>query len=140
RLCELDDVDPVLTESRPNRRCRVRLTTRDLKLDECENFLCHMRECSRGCAPLLPSCRLRNDQSIFLTWSNPSSTGTCRSKMSTSTFSFWASVLTSTISPSKSDSGPEVTLTDSPRENWACDLAAGPPPAPWVWRIRSTSA
>src|SRR4029079_16178800 len=140
RLCELDDVDPVLTESRPNRRCRVRLTTRDLKLDECENFLCHMRECSRGCAPLLPSCRLRNDQSIFFTWSNPSSTAPCRSKMSTRTFSFWASVLTSTISPSKSESGPEVTLTDSPGENCAWDFAPGPPPAPAVWWIRPPTA
>ena len=41
-----------------------------------------------------------------MTWSNPSSTGTWRSKMSTSTFSFCWSGLTSTISPSKSDSGP----------------------------------
>ncbi len=45
--------------------------------------------------------------------------------MSTSTLSFCASVFTSTISPSKSESGPEVTLTDSPSENWAWDFAAG---------------
>ena len=32
--------------------------------------------------------------------------------MSTSTLSFCASALTSTISPSKSDSGPDVTLTE----------------------------
>src|SRR6185295_8367102 len=61
--------------------------------------------------------------------------------MSTSTLSFWASALTSTISPSKSESGPDVTLTDSPRENSTCARgAAAPPGPPPAWRIRSTSA
>ena len=61
--------------------------------------------------------------------------------MSTSTLSFWASALTSTISPSKSESGPEVTLTDSPSENSTCARAAAAPPGPPpAWRIRSTSA
>src|SRR6478672_8060188 len=40
--------------------------------------------------------------------------------MSTSTFSFCWSGLTSTISPSKSESGPDVTFTDSPSENSTC--------------------
>src|SRR5437588_243888 len=39
--------------------------------------------------------------------------------MDTSTLSRWASSLTSEISPEKSDSGPEMTLTDSPIANWA---------------------
>ena len=60
--------------------------------------------------------------------------------MSTSTLSFWASALTSTISPSKSDSGPEVTFTDSPSENSTCARVAGAPAAPPAWRILSTSA
>ena len=79
-------------------------------------------------------------QSIFFTWSKLSSTGTWRSKMSTSTLSFCWSAFTSTISPSKSESGPDVTFTDSPSENSTCDFSAGPPPAgaPW-WRMRSTS-
>src|SRR5205814_6133582 len=87
RLAELHDVDAVLAERRADRRGRVRLAAGDLQLDHGENLLGH--------------------QSIFFTWSNPRSTGTWRSKMSTSTFSFCASGLTSTISPSKSDSGPE---------------------------------
>ena len=39
--------------------------------------------------------------------------------MRTSTLSLEASSLISEISPEKSDSGPETTLTDSPIENWA---------------------
>ena len=39
--------------------------------------------------------------------------------MDTSTLSLLASSLISEISPEKSDSGPEMTLTDSPIENWA---------------------
>ncbi len=39
--------------------------------------------------------------------------------MDTSTLSLDASSLISEISPEKSDSGPEMTLTDSPIENWA---------------------
>ena len=58
--------------------------------------------------------------------------------MSTSTLSFCWSGLTSTISPSKSDSGPDVTFTDSPSANWSC--ARGAAVAAPVWRIRSTSA
>src|SRR5947207_309157 len=58
--------------------------------------------------------------------------------MSTSTFSFWASALTSTISPSKSESGPEVTFTDSPSENSTCARCRSPIAVP-VRRIRSTS-
>src|SRR3954451_8158994 len=58
--------------------------------------------------------------------------------MSTSTLSFCWSGLTSTISPSKSESGPLVTLTDSPSENatWARGRSAVAAP---VLRIRSTS-
>src|SRR5204863_1399534 len=67
-LAELHDVDAVLAERGADRRRRVRLPARDLELDEGENLLGH--------------------QSIFFTWSKPSSTGTWRSKMSTSTFSF----------------------------------------------------
>ena len=47
--------------------------------------------------------------------------------MSTSTLSFCASGLTSTISPSKSESGPDVTLTDSPSVNSTCARVAGAP-------------
>src|SRR4051794_17298607 len=57
------------------------------------------------------------DHQIFLTWSNPTSTGVSRPKIETSTFSLLASSLISAISPEKSDSGPETTLTDSPTEN-----------------------
>ena len=39
--------------------------------------------------------------------------------METRTLSLPASSLISEISPEKSDSGPEMTLTDSPIENWA---------------------
>ena len=39
--------------------------------------------------------------------------------MDTSTLSLAASSLISEISPEKSESGPETTLTDSPIENWA---------------------
>src|SRR4029079_16331725 len=117
-LAELHDVDPVLAERGADRRCRVGLSAGDLQLDEGQNLLGH--------------------QSIFFTWSKPSSTGTWRSKMSTSTFSFWESALTSTISPSKSDSGPEVTFTDSPSEYSTCVRGRSPVAAP-VWRIRSTS-
>src|SRR4029077_16940547 len=118
RLAELRDVDAVLAERRPDRRSRVRLPAGDLQLDECQDFFRH--------------------QSIFFTWSNPSSTGTCRSKMSTRTFSFCWSGFTSTISPSKSDSGPDVTLTDSPRPNstWARTRSCEAAP---VRRMRSTS-
>src|SRR3954452_7542490 len=56
---------------------------------------------------------------IFLTWSKPTSTGVSRPKIDTRTLSFEASWLISEISPEKSDSGPETTLTDSPIENWA---------------------
>ena len=56
---------------------------------------------------------------IFLTWSKPTSTGVSRPKIETSTLSLAASWLISAISPEKSDSGPETTLTDSPIENWA---------------------
>ena len=54
-----------------------------------------------------------------MTWSKPTSTGVSRPKIETSTLSFAASSLISEISPEKSDSGPETTLTDSPIENWA---------------------
>jgi hypothetical protein len=47
--------------------------------------------------------------------------------------------LTSTISPSKSDSGPEVTLTCSPRMNSTSVRARSAVDVP-VCRIRSTSA
>src|SRR5918996_497309 len=133
-LAELHDVDPVLAERGADGRRRVGLTARDLELDQCEDFLGHWLACSRArqASPLHPP------QSIFFTWSKLSSTGTWRSKMSTSTFSFCWSGLTSTISPSKSESGPDVTFTDSPSENstWAFwPTAAG---APWC-RMRSTS-
>src|SRR6059058_5231500 len=118
-LAELHDVDAVLAERRADRRRGVRLPARDLELDEGENLLGH--------------------QSIFFTWSKPSSTGTWRSKMSTSTFSFCWSGLTSTISPSKSESGPEVTFTDSPSENSIVARARSPPAVAPVLRIRSTS-
>ena len=59
--------------------------------------------------------------------------------MSTSTFSFCASGLTSTISPSKSESGPLVTLTDSPSEYSIVARARSPPAEVPVLRIRSTS-
>src|SRR5207244_13533000 len=45
---------------------------------------------------------------------------------------------TSTISPSKAESGPEVTFTDSPRVNCTCVRGRSPSAVP-VWRIRSTS-
>ena len=45
--------------------------------------------------------------------------GVSRPKIDTSTLSLPASSLISEISPEKSDSGPEMTLTDSPIENWA---------------------
>src|SRR5262249_35718840 len=121
RLAELHDVDAVLAERRPHGWGRVRLAAGDLELDQGENFLRH----------LLP-------QSNFLTLSNPTSTGTCRSKMFTITWSFCASGLTSVISPSKSASGPEVILTDSPSWNSTCERCATAAPAP-VWRMRSTS-
>jgi hypothetical protein len=58
--------------------------------------------------------------------------------MLTITWSFCASGLTSVISPSKSASGPDVILTDSPSWNstWARVCSAVPAP---VWRMRSTS-
>src|SRR5205823_7453773 len=120
-LTELHDVDAVLPERGPDRRGRVRLAAGDLELDQSENFLRH----------LFP-------QSSFLTLSNPTSTGTCRSKMFTITWSFCPSGLTSVISPSKSASGPEVILTDSPSWNSTCERCATAAPAP-VWRMRSTS-
>src|SRR5919199_2718141 len=58
--------------------------------------------------------------------------------MSTSTLSFCWSGLTSTISPSKSDSGPLVTFTDSPSVNSTCARGRSAVCAP-VFRIRSTS-
>ena len=58
--------------------------------------------------------------------------------MSTRTLSFCWSGLTSTISPSKSESGPEVTLTDSPSENSTVVRGRSPVAAP-VCRMRSTS-
>src|SRR3954454_7184823 len=119
RLAELHDVHAVLAERGTDRRRRVRLSARDLELDQCENFLGH--------------------QSSFFTWSNVSSTGTCRSKMSTSTFSFCWSPFTSTTSPSKSESGPDVTLTDSPSENSTCARGRSPVAAAPVLRMRSTS-
>src|SRR5262249_13006333 len=118
RLAKLHDVDAVLAERRADRGRRIGLASRDLELDQCQNLLRH--------------------QSIFLTWSKPSSTGTWRSKMSTSTFSFCPSGLTSTISPSKSESGPEVTFTDSPSENSTWVRRRSPVAAP-VCRIRSAS-
>ena len=54
-----------------------------------------------------------------MTWSKPTSTGVSRPKMDTRTLSLRASSLISEISPEKSDSGPETTLTDSPIENCA---------------------
>src|SRR5207237_6391638 len=120
RLAELHDVDAVLAERRAHRRRRVRLAAGDLELDQGENFLRH------------------SPQSSFLTLSNPTSTGTCRSKMFTITCSFCASGLTSVISPSKSASGPEVILTDSPSWNSTCERVCSAVAAP-VWRIRSTS-
>src|SRR4029077_17280245 len=121
-LAELHDVDAVLTERRTDRRRRVRLPAWDLQLDECQGVLGH---------ELLA-------QSILLTWSNASSTGTWRSKMSTSTFSFCCSGLTSTISPSKLESGAEVTFTDSPSANSACERGRSAVATP-VCRRRSTS-
>ena len=59
------------------------------------------------------------DAQSFLTWSKPTSTGVSRPKIDTSTLSLAASSLISEISPEKSDSGPETTLTDSPIVNWA---------------------
>src|SRR5206468_9650308 len=82
RLAELHDVHAVLAERGTDRRRRVRLPAGDLQLAECQDLLRH--------------------QSSFFTWSKASSTGTWRSKMSTSTLSFCASAFTSTISPSKS--------------------------------------
>src|SRR4029079_5891877 len=58
--------------------------------------------------------------------------------MSTSTFSFCWSGLTSTISPSKSESGPLVTLTDSPSWYSTCARGRSAVVAP-VLRMRSTS-
>src|SRR5215208_6215086 len=62
--------------------------------------------------------RVMKDQ-IFLTWSNPTSTGVSRPKIETRTLSLAASSLISEISPEKSDSGPDTTFTDSPIENCA---------------------
>src|SRR5262249_39936150 len=104
RLAELHDVDPVLAERRADRRGRGRLAAGGLGLDQGGNFL----------RPLLP-------QSNFLSLSNPPSTRTRRSKMFTITWSFCASGLTSVISPSKSASGPDVILTDSPSWNSTCE-------------------
>jgi hypothetical protein len=58
--------------------------------------------------------------------------------MFTSTLSFCWSPLTSTISPSKSESGPEVTFTDSPSSKSASARGRSAP-AVTVWRMRSTS-
>ena len=112
RLAELHDVDAVLAERRADRRGRVRLAAGDLELDQSENLLRH---------PL--------PQSSFLTLSNPTSTGTCRSKMLTITCSFCASGLTSVISPSKSASGPDVILTDSPSWNSTWERVCSATPA-----------
>jgi hypothetical protein len=112
----------VLAERRADRRRRVRLPARDLQLDRVRIFF----------AMIPTSVQL-------LDLIEPSSTGTWRSKMSTSTFSFCWSAFTSTISPSKSDSGPEVTFTDSPRVNSTCERRAAPAAAAPVCRIRSTS-
>src|SRR5207244_6332929 len=134
RLAELHDVHAVLAERRADRRRWVGLAAGDLELDEREYLLGHS-------SPMHAGARLKSgtgDQSIFFTWSKPSSTGTWRSKMSTSTFSFCWSAFTSTISPSKSDSGPEVTFTDSPSENSTWARGRSPAVAP-VRRIRSTS-
>src|SRR5207342_111917 len=54
RLAELHDVDPVLSERGTDRRRRVGLPARNLELDERKDLLGH--------------------QSIFFTWSKPSST------------------------------------------------------------------
>src|SRR5205823_784453 len=138
RLAELHDVDPVLAERGADRRRRVGLAAGDLELDQGENFFGHF-SCS---GPRYARARLKPGtgfQSIFFTWSKPSSTGTWRSKMSTSTLSFCWSGLTSTISPSKSDSGPDVTFTDSPSEYSIVVRARSPPAAAPVFRMRSTS-
>ena len=120
RLAELHDVDAVLAERRADRRRRVRLPAGDLQLDECQNFFRHVsRSSSPGRSRARPAPGARR----------------CRRAPSASA----ASGLTSTISPSKSDSGPEVTFTDSPSENSTCVRARSPIAAP-VWRIRSTSA
>src|SRR5438477_115781 len=58
--------------------------------------------------------------------------------MSTSTLSFCWSGLTSTISPSKSESGPDVTLTVSPSE-YSTVVRGRSAVATPVCRIRSTS-
>ena len=71
-----------------------------------------------------------------MTWSKPTSTGVSRPKIETSTLSFEASSLISAISPEKSDSGPETTLTDSPIEN--CARVRGRS-AVSRWSSRSTS-
>src|ERR1022692_1423973 len=60
----------------------------------------------------------------FFTWSKPTSTGVSRPKIDTKTLSLAASSLISEISPEKSESGPETTLTDSPIVNWARVLGA----------------
>ena len=60
-----------------------------------------------------------------MTWSKPTSTGVSRPKIDTSTFRRAASSFISEISPEKSDSGPEMTLTDSPIEKVEASIVAG---------------
>src|SRR3954451_15052339 len=109
RLAELHDVDAVLAQGGADRRRRRRLAAGGLELDRGEDLLRH--GFSRWYAVW--------GGYIFLTWSKPTSTGVSRPKMETRTLSFEASWLISEISPEKSESGPEITLTDSPMENWA---------------------
>src|SRR3954452_9548918 len=126
RLAELHDVDAVLAQGRADGRRGGRLAAGGLELDRGEDLLRH---------GFLRWYALMRDQ-IFLTWSKPTSTGVSRPKIDTRTLSFEASWLISEISPEKSDSGPEMTLTDSPIENCAFVATLV---APSRWRRRSTS-
>ena len=110
RLAELHDVHAVLAERRADRRRRVGLPAGDLELDQCENFfaICFCLSCSVEFLDLVETELDRNlpledvDQHLSFCWSG----------------------LTSTISPSKSESGPDVTFTDSPSENSTCARGA----------------
>src|SRR3954453_13290195 len=129
RLAELHDVDAVLAEGRADGRRRGRLAAGRLQLDLGEDLLRHvflrMVRAAVGGGRRVGGGRWgggSDPDQIFLTWSKPTSTGVSRPKIETRTLSFDASWLISEISPEKSDSGPEMTLTDSPIEN--CALVA----------------
>src|SRR5258705_7695183 len=100
-----------MTEGRTDGRCRVRLASGALQLDDRGDFL---HDGSRG-----------GRVYAFSTWAKSSSTDVARPNIDSETLSFCLSDLTSSTVAEKFANGPSITRTESPASNVTRALGLG---------------